>query len=102
VIVTFTTITLATVAFGSLTMGYLACGMNILEWVIMAVATAILFFPGLVHAALHVDVPAFLVDGVGILLWVLVFVLQKIRIKANPTLTLPAHEQKKLRAAAKA
>jgi hypothetical protein len=39
---------------------------------------------------------------VGILLWVLVFVLQKIRIKANPTLTLPAHEQKKLRAAAKA
>jgi TRAP transporter 4TM/12TM fusion protein len=99
IIITFTTITLATVAFGSLTMGYLACGMNILEWVIMAVATAILFFPGLLHAALHVDVHPFLIDGIGILLWVLVFVLQKVRIKANPTLTLPAHEQKKLRKA---
>ena len=54
---TFFTITLGTIAFGSLTMGYLSCGMNLLEWIIMAVATVILFFPGLVHGVLHIDVP---------------------------------------------
>ncbi len=86
-------------AFGSLTMGYLACGMNILEWVIMAVATVILFFPGVFHAVIPGHVPDLMVDGIGIVLWVVVFLLQKARIKANPTLTLPIHEQKKLKAA---
>ena len=41
IIMAYATITLATIAFGSLTMGYLACGMNLLEWIIMAVATGI-------------------------------------------------------------
>ena len=94
VIMAFITITLATVAFGSLTMGYLACGMNILEWVIMAVATIILFFPGLIHGLFHgLDLPSLVVDGVGIILWGVVFLLQKARIKAHPWLTLPVHEQ---------
>ena len=103
VVMAFITITLATVAFGSLTMGYLACGMNILEWVIMAVATLILFFPGIIHwATPTIDLPSLVVDGLGILLWGVVFLIQKARIRANPTLTLPIHEQKALRKARRA
>jgi len=40
------------------------------------------------------------VDAAGIGLWVLVFFMQKIRIRKNPTLTLPIHERKKLKHAA--
>ncbi len=98
IIAAWVTITLATVAFGSLTMGYLSCGMNVLEWIIMAVATVILFFPDIVHGLVHVDIPSMVVDGTGIALWLVVFLLQKARIRANPDLTLPIHEQKKLRA----
>jgi TRAP-type uncharacterized transport system fused permease subunit len=98
IVMAFVTITLATVAFSSLTMGYLACGMNPLEWVIMAVATVVLFFPGIVHGLAHVDVPHLVVDGAGIALWILVFVMQKARIRKDPTLTLPIHERKALRA----
>jgi TRAP-type uncharacterized transport system fused permease subunit len=98
VVMTWVTIALATVAFGSLTMGYLSCGMNPLEWGIMAVATVILFFPGLVHAV-GIDVPDLAVDGLGIVLWAVVFLLQKARIKRDPTLTLPMHEQRKLKKA---
>jgi TRAP transporter 4TM/12TM fusion protein len=94
------TILLATIAFGSLTMGYLACGMNIGEWVLMAVATLILFFPKIIHwATPMIDLPNLAVDGVGIALWFVVFLMQKARIRRNPTLTLPIHEQKKLRQA---
>ena len=91
------TILLATVAFGSLTMGYLACGMNILEWVIMAVATLVLFFPKIIHWATPMDLPVLLVDGIGIALWLTVFLMQKARIRKNPTLTLPVDEQRRLR-----
>jgi hypothetical protein len=81
-------------------MGYLACGMNVGEWVIMAVATLILFFPKLIHwATPMIDLPSLAVDGVGIALWAVVFLMQKARIRRNPDLTLPVHEQKKLRQA---
>lgn len=99
VIITFVTIAMATVAFGSVTMGYLACGMNALEWILMAVATAILFFPDLLHLVTPMDLPTFTADVIGVALWVSVFLIQKARIKANPTLTLPAAEQKRLREA---
>jgi len=99
VVVTFGTIALATVAFGSLTMGYLVCGMNPLEWIIMAVATVVLFFPGLVHGLLHLDVPALVVDAAGIVLWFVVFLLQKARVRKDPTLTLPKHERRALQQA---
>ncbi len=95
---TWLTITLATVAFGSLTMGYLSCGMNVVEWVLMAVATVILFFPGIVHAALHVPLPDLAVDMVGIGIWAGVFFLQKARIRRDPTLTLPRHERQRQQA----
>ncbi len=99
VFMTFATIALATVAFGSLTMGYLSCGMNPLEWIIMAVATMILFFPDLGHVILPFDAPSWAMDVAGVVLWGVVFLLQKARIAKNPNLTLPAHEQKKLREA---
>lgn len=95
IITTFVTITVATVAFGSLTMGYLSCGMNIPEWVIMAVATVILFFPHVVHK-IGIDVPSLVIDGVGLLLWGVVFFMQKMRISKDPNLTLPIHERQKL------
>ncbi len=94
--ITFLTITLGTIAFGSLTMGYLSCGMNLLEWVVMAVATIILFFPDVVHTVAHLDLPGFAVDALGIGLWAVVFLLQKARIRKNPALTLPRHERIKL------
>ncbi|MBU2502716.1 TRAP transporter fused permease subunit [bacterium] len=99
----FLTIALGTVAFGSLTMGYLACGMSLLEWGIMAIATLILFFPGIIHAVTPtVDLPSLAVDGLGIILWGLVFLIQKGRIRRDPTLILPIHERKALRKAARA
>ncbi|MFH2054103.1 MAG: TRAP transporter fused permease subunit [bacterium] len=99
----FLTIALGTIAFGSLTMGYLACGMSLLEWGIMAIATLILFFPGIIHAVTPtVDLPSLAVDGLGIILWGLVFLIQKGRIRRDPTLVLPIHERKALRKAARA
>ncbi len=95
IIMTFLTITVATVAFGSLTMGYLSCGMSVIEWVIMAVATVILFFPNLVHKV-GLTMPDLAVDFLGLALWAGVFLLQKARIKKDPTLTLPVHERKAL------
>lgn len=98
IVVTFVTITLATMAFGSVTMGYLSCGMNVLEWIIMAVATTILFFPDLGHMMLPFGLPSLAIDAIGVGLWGAVFLLQKVRIAKNPNLTLPAHEQKRLKA----
>ncbi len=98
IVMTFLTITMATIAFGSLTMGYLSCGMSIIEWVIMAVATVILFFPDIVHTV-GISLPSLVVDALGIGLWGTVFLLQKIRIRKDPTLTLPIHERKALQGA---
>ena len=97
VISTMITIILGTIAFGSLTMGYFMCPTNIIEWIICAVATLILFFPHMVMAVTGIDVPTFIVDGAGIGLWVLVYLMQKVRIRNNPDLTLPIYERKKLK-----
>ncbi len=102
IVMDWTTILLGTIAFGSLTMGYFVCGMNITEWIITAVATLILLFPNIIHwATPTVDLPSLAVDGLGIALWVLVFFMQKARIRRKPSLTLPIHEQKALRKAAR-
>ena len=97
VISTMITIILGTIAFGSLTMGYFLCPTNILEWVICAVATLILFFPHMIMAVTGIDVPTFIVDASGIGLWVLVYFMQKIRIRRDPTLILPIEERQKLK-----
>jgi len=91
------TIILGTIAFGSLTMGYFLCSTTILEWIICAVATLILFFPHMILGITGIDVPTFLVDASGIGLWVLVYFMQKIRIRRDPTLILPIEERQKLK-----
>ena len=96
ILITFGTITLATVAFGSLTMGYLSCGMSIFEWIVMAVATVILFFPGVVNWATGLNLPDLLVDLLGVLLWFTVFLMQKARIRRDPRLLLSIPEKAKL------
>jgi TRAP transporter 4TM/12TM fusion protein len=100
VIITWITIILGTVAFGSLTMGYFLCGTTVLEWIICAIATLLLFFPGLVHWAFNLDVPTFIIDAVGIGLWVLVYFMQKARIRRDPSLTLPIHERQQMKSTA--
>jgi TRAP-type uncharacterized transport system fused permease subunit len=97
VISTMITIILGTIAFGSLTMGYFLCPTNIVEWVICAAATLILFFPHMILGITGIDVPTFLVDASGIGLWVLVYFMQKIRIRRDPTLILPIEERQKLK-----
>jgi TRAP-type uncharacterized transport system fused permease subunit len=97
VISTWITIILGTIAFGSVTMGYLLCGMTVWEWIIAAVSTLLLFFPHLINwVVFWVDLPTYLVDAVGIGLWLVVFFLQKRRIRKDPTLTLPIEERQRL------
>ncbi len=91
ILLTWLTIILGTIAFGSLTMGYLLCPTNIIEWLIFAVATAILFFPKLL--TMWVPMPDILADVIGIGLWAVVWLMQKVRIKRDPTLTLPIQER---------
>jgi TRAP-type uncharacterized transport system fused permease subunit len=98
VIISWITIILGTIAFGSLTMGYFMCPTNIFEWIIAAFATAILFFPDLLSS--WTPLSKLVVDFIGIGLWVLVYVMQKIRIKANPDLTLPINERQQMKQAA--
>jgi TRAP-type uncharacterized transport system fused permease subunit len=97
VVSTWITIILGTIAFGSVTMGYLLCGMTIWEWIIAAVSTLLLFFPHLINwVVFWVDLPTYLVDAMGIGLWLVVFFMQKRRIRKDPTLTLPIEERQRL------
>jgi hypothetical protein len=96
---TMITIILGAIAFGSLTMGYFLCPTRVIEWVISATATLLLFFPGLVQWISNIDVPIIIIDGIGIGLWVVVYFMQKIRIRKDSTLTLPIHERRQLKKA---
>jgi TRAP transporter 4TM/12TM fusion protein len=58
---------LGTMAFSALTMLYLIRHTNWLEWILLLVATPLLFWPG------------FLTDGIGLVVVALVFALQKLR-----------------------
>ena len=100
VVSTWVTIILGTISFGSLTMGYFLCGTTIVEWVVCAVATVLLFFPRIGHWAIGIDVPTLVIDLIGIGLWVFIYFKQKMRIRKDPTLILPIHERRKLKAAA--
>jgi TRAP-type uncharacterized transport system fused permease subunit len=99
ILVALVSITLGTVAFGSLTMGYLVCGMTVLEWVTMAVATVVLFFPTIVDVITPVDLPRFGIRLAGLAIWFAVFLIQKARVRRDPNLLLPVHEQRRLRRA---
>ncbi|MFH1060161.1 MAG: TRAP transporter permease [Pseudomonadota bacterium] len=95
IVFAWATIILGTIAFGSLTMGYMLCPMTIVEWLIMASASALLFFPYLI--AFHDAVPRWVADVLGIGLWVLVYFIQKFRIKRNPDLTMPIDQRREMR-----
>ncbi|MFO7652724.1 MAG: TRAP transporter fused permease subunit [Candidatus Krumholzibacteriia bacterium] len=97
IVVALVAITMGTVAFGSLTMGYLACGMNVLEWVVMAFATVILFFPRVLDAVTPMDLDRVWIRVAGLVIWGLVYLMQRARIRRDPTLTLPRHERHRLR-----
>ena len=99
VISTMFTIVLGTIAFGALTMGYFLCPTKFIEWILAAMATALLFFPKLFEWATGLDVSTLIVDCIGIGLWLAVYFMQKIRIGRDPTLTLPLLERKRLKEA---
>jgi TRAP transporter 4TM/12TM fusion protein len=98
ILMSYFTIILGTIAFGSLTMGYFLCPTNILEWCIAAASTMLLFFPEILSDP--TPLPKIAVDFIGIGLWGVIYAMQKIRIKANPSLTLPIHQRKPAKAAA--
>ena len=100
VIGTWITIVLGTIAFGSLTMGYFLCPTTIIEWIICAVSTLLLFFPRIVHWVIGMDFPVLIVDIAGMGLWVVVYFMQKVRIKKNPSLTLPIEQRRQAKKAA--
>ncbi|MCB1150171.1 TRAP transporter fused permease subunit, partial [bacterium] len=64
---------LGTIAFSALTMGYLLRKTNLLEWIVLAAATLLLYWPG------------FVTDGAGLLLVTLVYMSQKWRDKRDLT-----------------
>jgi TRAP transporter 4TM/12TM fusion protein len=99
VLSTWFTILLGTIAFGSLTMGYLLCATKPMEWIISAIATVLLFFPRILPWITGLEIPILLVDAVGIGLWVAVFFMQKMRIRKDPSLTLPIDERRRIKAA---
>lgn len=64
---------LGTIAFSALTMGYLIRKTNILEWIVLAGATLLLYWPG------------FVTDGAGLVLVALVYLSQKWRDRRELT-----------------
>ena len=96
IIMTWVGITLGTWAFGALTMGYMVCPMKIWEWAILAVGTILLFFPRLPGHLLGIEIHDAIEYTAGIALWVAVFLLQKIRVRRDPSLVLPLHERHKM------
>ncbi len=97
IFMTYLTCALGTITFSALTMGYMVCPTNIIEWVVAAIGTVLLLFPHVLYETLNVNIPALAVDFLAIGLFVAVYVSQKYRIRKNPSLLLPTHERKKIR-----
>ena len=62
---------LGTLAFSALTMGYFIRKTNLIEWLILAVATVLLYWP------------TFITDGAGLVLVAIVYISQKARNKRD-------------------
>ncbi len=90
----YTTILLGTIIFSALSMGYFLCPTNILEWCVGALGTVLLLFPHIVYEVIGLNVPHLVVDLAAVGLFVVVYLLQKFRIKQNPKLLLPLKERK--------
>lgn len=95
---TFLTCFLGTITFSMVTMGYYKCATNIAEWIIAASGTIILLFPRVIPGVTGLEIPVFAIDIIAICFFVLVHILQALRIKKDPTLTLPLEQRRELRA----
>lgn len=97
IFMTYLTCALGTITFSALTMGYLVCPTNVIEWIVAAVGTVLLLFPMTLQAVLPFETPSLVVDFLAIGLFMLVYMSQKIRIKKDPSLLLPLAERMKLK-----
>lgn len=97
IVSTFLTCILGTITFSMVTMGYFKCPTNILEWTIAAVGTIILLFPRVVPGITGMEIPILAIDFTAICFFILVYVLQTLRIRKNPTLVLPLAERRRLK-----
>jgi TRAP-type uncharacterized transport system fused permease subunit len=95
VVITYLTCALGTITFSALTMGYMLCPTNILEWIVGAAATVILLFPKVLQAVTAADLNRFLIDALAIGLFLIVLTSQKYRTKHNPDLLLPLSQRRK-------
>ncbi|MFP4213276.1 MAG: TRAP transporter permease [Desulfohalobiaceae bacterium] len=102
IIITYVTTLLGVITFSTVSMGYFLCPTNILEWMLGALGTLLLLFPRLLPGVTGLDVPIRLVDILAIGLFVAVYLLQKFRIRKDPTLTLPLEERRRLKMESKA
>ncbi len=97
IILTYLTCALGTVTFSMLTMGYFLCPTSVYEWIVAAFGTILLLFPHILYDIIGVNLHEFIVDFIAISLFVSVYIMQKIRIKKDPTLELPLAERIKLK-----
>ncbi|MFO8089654.1 MAG: hypothetical protein R6U13_07460, partial [Desulfatiglandaceae bacterium] len=97
IVITYLTCALGTVTFSMLTMGYFLCATNIFEWIVAAIGTVLLLFPHIIYRTLGLPIPEVLVDIIAISFFVAVYLMQKFRIRKDPTLTLSITERRKLR-----
>ena len=102
IVMTYLTCFLGVIAFSTVSMGYFLCPTNIPEWLIGCLGTVLLLFPRLLPGLTGIEVPVRIVDIVAIGLFVLVYIMQKARIKLDPTLTLPLEERRRLKKQASA
>ncbi|HDR14805.1 MAG TPA: TRAP transporter permease [Desulfobacteraceae bacterium] len=96
ILFTYLTCALGTVTFSMLTMGYFICATSVFEWIVAALGTVLLLFPHIVYRTLGLPIPELLVDLIAISFFIAVYLMQKYRIKKDPTLTLPITERRKL------
>jgi TRAP-type uncharacterized transport system fused permease subunit len=69
---------LGTIAFSSLTMLYMIRKTNLIEWLLLAVGTVLLYWPG------------FITDALGLLLVAVVYMSQRTRNKKDALIAAPA------------
>ena len=97
IFMTFLTCILGTISFSMVTMGYFKCATNVAEWILAAVGTIILLFPRVVPGITGLEISIFIIDAAAIGLFVLVYLMQTLRIKKNPNLTLPLEQRRHLK-----
>lgn len=97
IILTYLTCFLGIITFSTVSMGYFLCPTNIPEWLIGAIGTALLLFPRLLPGITGLEVPVWIIDLIAIGMFVMVYGMQKARIKKDPTLTLPLEERRRLK-----